>query len=52
MRNCELEREIANEIYRDFSRKNWPTEPPSQPGNVGYCGPDVTTEPTDEEDEE
>ncbi len=39
---------MANEIYEDFCRRPWKTEPETPAGNCGYCGPDVESETTEE----
>ena len=50
MRDHELERQMANEIYRDFCRRPWKTEKDEPAGSCGYCGP-ITPEPTEPENE-
>ena len=52
MRNHELERQMANDIYDDFSRRPWKTEKPEQAGSCGYCGPDTDPAPEEEQDNE
>lgn len=50
MRDHDLERQMANDIWNDFDRRPWKTEKDAPAGSCGYCGPD--TEPsTNEEDE-
>ena len=51
MRNHELEQQMANDIYQDFQRKPWRTEPIAPAGHVGYSGPDAQPEPDNEEEE-